>query len=123
MALIVYNRLTEDHALHPNNFYIGRGSVLGNPYTDINDRQTKASYIVSSREEAIEKYNEYFDIMYGSNVFFTKAIDKIYEAYKRGEDVYLECYCKPKPCHGDVIVKKLKQRFIKEKLNERQNGS
>lgn len=115
----VYNRTKETH-LGDNNFQIFRPSVLGNPYTDIWDRETKAMFRCRTREEAIQKYSDYFDIMYGSNIEFTKEIDKIYEKYKNGEDVYLECYCNPKSCHGDVIAEKLQKKLIKERfLNRR----
>lgn len=113
----VYNRTKEDHSVSPYNFQIFRPSILGNPYTHIKDRNTKAKFIVNSREEAIEKYSEYFDIMYKTNVQFAKTVDQIYDAYKAGNDVFLECYCAPLPCHGDVIVRKLRKRLIKEKLN------
>ena len=121
MAIIVYNRTREDYSSNPNNFPIYRPNILGNPFTHIRDRATKAIYIVKSREESIERYSDYFDIMYGSNKKFTEAVDEIYEKYKRGEDVYLECYCHPLPCHGDVIAKKLQKRLIKEKFAQLKN--
>jgi hypothetical protein len=111
----VYNKTVETHN-GENNFYIGRGSVLGNPYTHISDRKTKAIYVVKDRETAINSYSHYFDVMYGSNLEFTKAIDEIYRKYAAGEDVYLGCYCHPKSCHGDVIAKKLMQKLIREKF-------
>ena len=53
----VYNRLKECHE-GENNFKIFRGaSVLGNPYTDIKDRETKAQFVCKNREEALEKYS------------------------------------------------------------------
>ena len=57
----------------------------------------------------------YFDEMYGKDEEFTKAFDDIYEHYKNGENVYLQCFCKPLPCHGDIIARKLQQKLIKEK--------
>ena len=117
MAIIVYNRTKENHG-GPNNYPIFRPSVLGNPFTHIKERNTKAMYVVGSRDEAIDRYSEYFDIMYGANRAFTKVIDEIYEKYKNGEDVYLECYCHPQRCHGDVIVEKLRKRLIKEKMEK-----
>ena len=119
MAIIVYNRTKEDHSSSPNNFPIYRPSILGNPYTDIKERNTKAQYVVRNRDEAIDCYSDYYDVMYGSNLEFTREIDEIYEKYKAGQDVYLECYCAPKKCHGDVIAEKLRKRLIKEKLNNR----
>lgn len=119
MPIIVYNRTKEDYSNHPNNFAIYRGgSVLGNPYTDKPLSGTMAIFQAKTREEAIEKYKDYFDVQYGHNIEFTKAIDEIYEKYKNGETVYLECYCHPLPCHGDVIVKKLQQRLLREKISE-----
>lgn len=118
MPFIVYNRTKESFSSEKYNFPIFRGkSVLSNPYTHIKDKKTKAIYVVNSREEAIKEYSNYFDIMYGSNIEFTKEVDRIYEAYKTGENVYLECYCHPEHCHGDIIADKLRKRLIKEKLS------
>lgn len=112
----VYNRLKECHE-GENNFKIFRGvSVLGNPYTDIKDRETKAQFVCRDREEALEKYSHYFDVMYNGNIDFRAAIDIIYDEYKNGRDVWLECYCAPKKCHGDIIAEKLQQRLIREKI-------
>lgn len=100
-----------------NTFPIYRGTVLGNPYTQIKDKKTKAKYIVETKEDAVKAYGSYFDIMYGSNAEFTRAIDLIYEKFKNGDDVDLVCYCKDiEHCHGQVIKNKLSQRLIKEKL-------
>ena len=114
----VYNVRNEER-YGPNVFYCGRGSALGNPYTHLKGRDTKAKYVVRDRDEAISRYDSYFDVMYGSNIEFTKAVEEIYEQYRNGEDVYLGCYCKPQPCHCDVIVNKLRSRLIKEKLDNR----
>ena len=119
MGIIVYNRAQEDHSSHPNNYPRFRGgSILGNPYTDKPVAKTLAIYQVRSREEAIARYSSYFDMMYDNNPPFKRLVDEIYEKYKNGEDVYLECYCKPQPCHGDVIAEKLKKRLLKEKIRE-----
>lgn len=130
MAIIVYNRKNEIHNDSPNNFRIYRPFILGNPYTYIKDKETKALYVVPTRDDAIKAYDHYFDLMYGSNLKFKKAVDYIYEKYKAGEDVYLECYCKKYPtgqgevhcdevrCHGDVIKEKLEKRLLKEKIDE-----
>lgn len=117
--IYIYNRRTETH--NKNDFYIGRGSVLGNPYSHIKDRKTKAIYEAKDRDDAIDKYSYYFDLMYGSNKAFTQAIDEIYEVYKSGDDVFLGCFCKPLRCHGDVIKEKLEKRLLKERLMEKRN--
>lgn len=114
MPIKVYNRNDEDHSGDGNNYPIYRPNILSNPYTHIKDRKTYANYVVPSREEAIKAYDHYFDVMYSGNKEFRKVVDEIYEKYKSGETVYLECYCKPLPCHGDIIEQKLKRRYVKE---------
>jgi hypothetical protein len=138
MAIFVYNRTKEDFSDKENNYPIYRPSILSNPYTNIKDKQTKALFVVRTREEAIERYESYFDRMYSGNAPFKFIIDEIYEKYKNGEDIYLECYCKKYPagqgeshpdevrCHGDIIKEKLEKRLVKERIKEakeRRNGN
>lgn len=122
--IIVYNRTKEDYSSNPNNYPIYRGgSVLGNPYTDKPLSNTLAVFQAKDKEEAIMKYDTYFDTQYGRNKEFTAVIDEIYEKYKNGETIYLECYCGvgvngKKNCHGEVIAEKLQRRLIKEIIKE-----
>lgn len=121
----IYNCNVEDHTDHPNNHYCGRsrhGNPLGNPYTHNGKRTSIAKLTVPTREMAIEAYSMYFDSMYGVDEDLTKAFDEIYEEYKKGEDVYLQCFCKPLPCHCDVIADRLQRKLIKEKMEERKNA-
>jgi hypothetical protein len=120
--IYVYNSHNEDFTLKPNNYYIGRPSVLGNPFTHNGVKTNLAKLAFKTREEAIEAYEKYFDTMYGKDDEFTKAFDEIYEHYKNGEDIYLQCFCKPLACHGDIIANKLQKKLIQEKLKERKNG-
>ena len=135
MGIIVYSRLKEDHSSEPGNYPIFRPSILSNPYSWIKDKQTKALFLVKNREEALARYESYFDRMYSGNAPFKYIIDEIYEKYKNGEDIYLECYCKKYVsgqehsdevrCHGDIIKERLERRLLKEKIKEareRKNG-
>jgi len=115
MAVIVYNKNREEH-YGDNVFYIGRGSVFGNPFTHIKDRETKAVFVVENRDRAIDLYEPFFDKMYECDEEFKNEFDRIYEMYKEGKDIYLGCYCKPLRCHGDIIEKKLIQFSMKEKI-------
>ena len=118
----VYNTKVEDYTNHPNNFYIGRPSILGNPYGVGGKRFSLAKLTYPTREQAIAAYEKYFDYMYGKDEDFTKAFDEIYEKYSKGEDIYLQCFCKPLPCHGDIIAKKLQEKLIKEyKMKKKAN--
>lgn len=74
----------------PYDVYIGRGSIWGNPYSHL--EESKASFVVGSREEAIAKYREY--ILANKDLF-----NRIPEL--KGK--ILGCHCKPSACHGDVL--------------------
>jgi hypothetical protein len=115
----LYNLHQEDHSANRNNYYIGRGSPLGNPFTHNGVRTSLAKLSFKTREEAIAAYEVWFDEQYGVNKELTEYFDEIYEKYKNGEDVYLGCYCRPLSCHGEIIEKSLQNRLIKEKMLER----
>jgi hypothetical protein len=67
--------------------YIGRGSKWGNPFR---------IGVQGNREEVIMKYREYLL----KNDELLRSLGEL-----RGK--VLGCFCKPKPCHGDVLVELL----------------
>lgn len=77
--------------------YIGRGSTWGNPYTHKLLSKTKARFQCATRDEAIDKYREWFEDKINRSAAFRRKTLAL-----RGKR--LGCYCKPGPCHGDVIV-------------------
>ena len=81
----------------PYDVYIGRGSIWGNPYSHL-PSGTKAQFLVGSVDEAIEAYKKHLwaQIKDGSITI---------EHLLQLDGKVLGCFCKPKPCHGDVIVK------------------
>jgi hypothetical protein len=118
MGIKRFNVMEEEY-FGDNVYLIHRPFILSNPYTHIKDKQTKAMFVVNTRDEAIERYSHYFDIMYGKNIKFTQEFDEIYEKYRKGEDILLGCYCSTKEsCHGDIIIKKLQAKLLKEKVAE-----
>lgn len=70
--------------------YIGRGSDYGNPYSHL--ESTSATYKVGTREEAIEKFEEYL-----------LSTPSLWIKLKHLKDKRLGCYCHPSPCHGHVL--------------------
>lgn len=99
------------HTPTESDIYIGRGSPLGNPYTSIQDRKTKAEHVCSSREESVANFRNYLlERIEMKDKTITTALNKIWKLAKNG-DVYLVCFCKPKSCHGDVI-----KEIIEKKL-------
>ena len=87
----------------PYDVYIGRGSKWGNPYTTIQDKDTMASEIVETSEEAISKYREH-----------VLNTPELMESLDELEGKTLGCFCKPKPCHGDVLLELLTQKKFKK---------
>lgn len=85
----------------PYDVYIGRPSKWGNPFS--HKEGTLAKYRVFTREEAIQKYREW--IMTQQHL-----LADLHELQGKR----LGCWCKPLPCHGDVLVElvyKLKGEF------------
>lgn len=71
--------------------YIGRPGIWGNPYSHKND--TKAEFVVASRDEAVAKYKEYIL----NNPDLLKKLHLL-----KGK--VLGCWCKPQSCHGDILA-------------------
>jgi hypothetical protein len=92
------------HVPTTNDFYIGRGSPVGNMYSHLDN--TKALFKVDTREQAVEKYESQLksDIE-TKRPGVINFLNQIYLKVKAGEEVNLVCYCAPKMCHGEVIRK------------------
>lgn len=68
----------------PYDIYIGRPSKWGNPFIIGRD---------GTREEVIQKYEDWI-----------KTQPNLMAALGELDGKILGCWCKPKPCHGDVLV-------------------
>ena len=79
--------------------YIGRGSIFGNPFT----------LQLHTRAESIALYKTYFYKELKENTAFADAVHKL-----RG--CTLGCFCKPKQCHGDVIVEYLELKELENDI-------
>lgn len=87
--------------------YIGRGSIFGNPFTHL-PSEFKDLLMCESRDEAIDKYEDYAQALMEFDNKYSQAINKLIELSKT-EDLKLVCYCKlphkEVRCHGDIIKK------------------
>ena len=72
----------------PDYEYIGRGSYWGNPHAMYENAE--------SREEVIRKFR--YDLEYDK--FINIDITRVHELSGKR----LGCFCKPAPCHGDVLA-------------------
>lgn len=80
----------------PYDIYIGRPSKWGNPYSHLSG--TLANYKTETREEAIEKYEEYLR----NNPSLLADLHEL-------EGKTLGCWCRPLSCHGDILIKLLNE--------------
>lgn len=95
---------------HCGGEYIGRGSPLGNPFT--HTKGTRALFMVSSRDEAVNKYEVYLNgKIANDDPVIIKELERLAEIAMKGPLV-LRCFCAPKRCHGDVIKKVLETAII-----------
>lgn len=74
--------------------YIGRGSKYGNPFSHLH--YSSAKYLVTSREEAIEKHKEWL----------LSQPELIEMVKKELKGKILACYCAGiyNDCHGDILA-------------------
>ena len=73
----------------PYDVYIGRPSKWGNPYIIGKD---------GTREEVIKKYEEHVR----SSKILMRALPSL-------EGKVLGCWCPPRQCHGEVLIKLLEE--------------
>ena len=107
-------RVVNKHTHQPseNDIYVGRGSILGNPFSSIQGRETKAEFICESREDAIRNFSFYLkQKISDKDKNICDELNRIWKIAKSGRDINLVCYCTPKSCHATVI-----KRIIESKL-------
>lgn len=72
--------------------------VLGNKYVLANKLDGKARAVV------IKNYTRDLDRDIASNGPMSKEINDLANRVIQGEKICLQCWCKPLPCHGDVVT-------------------
>lgn len=77
--------------------YVGRGSKWGNPFSHLTGGMT--------RREAIESYEAWL-----------KDQPELMAALPELRGKVLGCYCKPDPCHGDVLARLANERNMENDL-------
>lgn len=120
MIKVIHKKDTDKYE---NVIYIGRGSVLGNPYTSIKNRETLAEYTVDSRAESIECYRNYLnDCIEKREEGVCNTLNQIYNLAVKGE-VCLSCYCSPRSCHGDIIKQVIESKIKEKSLYDNNTGT
>lgn len=72
--------------------YIGRGSKWGNPFP---------VWECESREDCLKKYEWY---LYHQRTDLLADLREL-------EGKVLGCHCKPRECHGDILIQLFKDRY------------
>lgn len=80
----------------PYDVYIGRPGLYGNPYSHL---PGKGQALVKSREDAIRMFEE--DLRLAMEM----SRDEVIEFLRPLAGKTLGCWCAPKACHGDVLVR------------------
>lgn len=98
----VVNRHTYSGPKDNTYVYLGRGTPLGNQWSNVNG--TSANYKVATREEAVARFDRWLSeqIQNGEGTAFT-FIQQLKERVANGEQIKLACSCTPKLCHVDVV--------------------
>ena len=113
--IIVVNKYK--HEATSDDIYIGRGSIFGSPYSHLSSKFKNVTKC-DTREDAINVYEVYFNNIMNScgckHKEFKNSIRNLVVKSKLGENINLVCYCKPKPCHGDII----KEYILKQIEND-----
>jgi len=73
--------------------YVGRPTIWGNPFSEKDN--TLAEFKVSTREEAIQKFEEWIQTQ-------PDLIQRVKQDLK---DKVLGCWCHPKACHADILAR------------------
>jgi len=95
--------------------YIGRPSILGNPYT--HKVNTIAKYRVKTIDEAIALYNDWIFDNLGDKAI-ANELNRLADIAEKG-DLILGCWCVPfSDCHG-FIIKYLIELILEDRKNER----
>lgn len=84
----------------PFDVYIGRPSKWGNPFS--HQDGTLAQFKVATREEAVARYEAWI-----------REQPELMKALPELAGMTLGCWCSPLACHGDVLIK-----LVREQLGE-----
>lgn len=78
-----------------HSFYIGRPSVLGNPYFAMRD---------GTRLQVVDKFYHYARESWNKKPRFKAELIKLARHLVEYGELDLACFCAPQPCHGYVIA-------------------
>lgn len=93
-------------------YYIGRGSLLGNPYSH-DSNNVEPEFLCDTREIAVEKYKLHIVAEIKKSEKLRELIKNMLDDLNSGTNIALMCFCAPKLCHGTVI-KRILENHLKQ---------
>ena len=100
MTTTVANKRAPGFKPNGNQRYIGRGSTWRNPFTHLPLSRTKAQFQVETEEESMVRYEAWLREKLAKDPQLRQKLLDL-------DGHELVCYCKPRPCHGDILIKLL----------------
>lgn len=101
-------KLIKSFPINPKIYYCGRPSILGNPFSCLDNSLAKYK---CEKHEVLPNYEKYLWNL-DSNSKQVRLL-KIIKEESANNDTCLECWCVPKKCHCEITYK-----YIEEKLND-----
>jgi len=108
-------RVVNRHNYNGKGIYVGRPSVLGNPWS--HRPETPIEYRTSTRREAIDNFEDYLDNLAEESEAIIKILELV-SLYKQQGELVLICSCAPQDCHAYVIAKKIRKIIDNEQNNK-----
>lgn len=102
MTAVVVNKRSKHFVRNDNQVYIGRGSPWGNPFTHLPLSRTKAQFQVATEEESMTSYEAWLRERLAKEPQLRRQLLKL-------DGHELVCYCNPRPCHGDILIKLIEE--------------
>ena len=98
MTTTVINKRSPGFKPNANQRYIGRGSLWGNPFTHLPLSRAKAQFHVETEEESMLRYEAWLREKLAKDPQLRQKLLDL-------DGHELVCYCKPAPCHGDILIR------------------
>lgn len=96
---IVIRNLRNSKPSKPWHIRVDRQSIFGNPYPMRSE---------ADRDRVCEWYEAYFTSSIIGNPNFVRGLEELHRIYMRYGKLELYCWCAPKRCHAETIVRHLK---------------
>lgn len=82
--------------------------ILGNPHY---------LHRESDREMVCQLYDNMFNSRINNDIIFISELERIIKFIEDGNDIVLGCWCVPKRCHGDIILKHILSELERRGIN------